>query len=258
MTQPLHRELWIALLDLIYPPRCEVCNVLGPEAFCATCRTDMVLVEQPYCRVCGLILQPSAARIDTCVECRSTRRRHFDAARAVGLHAGGLRQAVLNFKFHNRRRLQQPLGELLATRIHAEAELPLATVDYLVPIPLHPARRQWRGFDQALYLSRELHERTGLPLLEGALVRTRHTTPQVQLTPDQREENVRGAFAPTSDALQGRNILLLDDVFTTGATANQAARAAKQGGAAHVYVLTLTRPAPAWHPAALSAEPGDA
>lgn len=243
-----------SLLDLIYPPRCEVCGVLGPLALCHTCASDMVLVEAPYCQRCGL-LQPVGTPQSTCPDCRD-HRLHYDAARCVGLHTGSLRRAILNFKFENRRRLQEPLGALLAQRIEEEPVLPLGQVDCLVPVPLHPSRRNWRGFDQALYLARGVEKRLGLPVLSDGLIRTRPTTPQVQLSPTQRHENIKGAFAGRP-SLQGKKILLLDDVFTTGATVNEAAKAARQSGATRVYVLTISRPAPPWHPAAIIGQPGD-
>jgi ComF family protein len=257
--QPV-RDVLRALLDLVYPPRCEVCETLGREAFCADCLAQVLPHEPPECRLCGALLLRSPVHRDICPDC-ARGRRYYDGARSAGVHCATLRTAVIQFKFNNRRRLQEPLARLLADRIETEpgppAGLPLAQVDCLTPIPLHLRRRQWRGFDQALLLTTELARLTGLPLVVG-LARTRPTTPQLQLTPAQREGNVRGAFAAIGGALEGKRVLLIDDVYTTGATANQAARAAKQGGAVAAYVLTVSRPPPPWHPAALALEPGDA
>jgi ComF family protein len=178
----------------------------------------------------------------------------------VGLHAGTLRSAILNYKFENRRRLAEPLGGLLAGRFAREAEesegLPWQRVDCLVPVPLHPRRRSWRGFDQSLLLAQEMSRHTGLPVVSDGLVRVRPTTPQVELSTRERHENVRRAFAPLGEVLRGRNLLLVDDVYTTGATLSEVARAAREAGAASVYALTISRPPPAWHPAAFALEPG--
>ncbi|MBU0608899.1 MAG: ComF family protein [Armatimonadetes bacterium] len=257
MSSESARHVLQALLDLIYPPRCEVCETLGPEVFCTRCLAEVLPHEPPECRLCGALLPRGPAVRDVCHECATT-RRHYDGARSAGVHCATLRQAVIQFKFNNRRRLQVPLARLLADRLEAEPPggLPLSQVDCLVPIPLHPRRRQWRGFDQALLITTELARMTGLPLVVG-LARTRATTPQLQLKPQEREPNVRGAFAPLGRALEGKRILLIDDVYTTGATANQAAKAAKEGGAVAAYVLTISRPAPPWHPAAMALEPGD-
>ena len=254
-------DLLKALLDLVFPPRCEVCGILGEKILCDTCAQGIIYLDEPYCRLCGHLFQLSESAQRYCPRCRE-KPLHFDGARSVGLHTGTLRRAILNFKFENCRRLEQPLGELLARRFLREVEteggLPFKQVDCLVPVPLHPRRRNWRGFDQALHLARVMAPLLGLPVVSDALLRVRPTTPQVQLTPDQRRENMRRAFQPAGDALQGRNLLLIDDVYTTGATADEAARGAKAGGAAHVYVLTISRPAPPWHPAALALQPGDA
>ncbi len=248
------------LLELLFPPRCEVCQELGRPAFCKDCRAEVLPLEPPYCQVCGAMLQPSPAHGPTCADCAGA-TRYFDGARSVGLHIGALRRAILNYKFHNARRLEDPLAGMLADRLRLETSLPhplpVSELDGIAPIPLHPRRRAWRGFDQALNLCRKVSGLLELPLVEGVLTRVKPTLPQVDLTPQQRQENVRGAFAVPAGALEGRNILLVDDVYTTGATANRAAQACKQGGAVRVYVLTLSRPAPPWHPAALSLEPGD-
>ncbi|MEI6499566.1 MAG: ComF family protein [Armatimonadota bacterium] len=255
-----HNALLQSVLDLLFPPRCEVCNTLGREAFCATCRAQLIPMDEPYCRLCGQLFQLSEARQTLCPPCRHQPPR-FDGARTVGLHTGALRRAVLNFKFENRRRLQEPLGELLAERFTRELEteggLPWRLVDAMVPVPLHPKRRDWRGFDQALFLAEAMSERCGVPVVADGMTRVRPTTPQIELTPEERHENVRKAFAPVGETLRGRNIVLIDDVYTTGATASEAARAAKLGGAGHVYVLTISRPPPGWHPAAFALEPGE-
>jgi len=259
MSALLGRGILQSLLDALYPPRCEVCDTFGPEALCPHCRADVLPLDPPTCRLCGAMLPRGPVVREVCGACTKARRA-YDGARSAGMHVGTLRQAVVQFKFHNRRRLQEPLARLLAECIAAEPEPPagllLRMADVLVPIPLHPKRRDWRGFDQALLLGTELSRMIGLPLVVG-LARTRDTTPQIGLTPEEREANIRGAFAPVGDALAGKRVLLIDDVYTTGATANQAARAAKEGGATTAHVLTVSRPPPPWHPAAQTLEPGD-
>ncbi|MHB8996629.1 MAG: double zinc ribbon domain-containing protein [Armatimonadota bacterium] len=250
-----------SLLDLIFPPRCEVCDTLGEEPFCASCREQMISLDHPYCRLCGHLFRLSEARQTLCPVCRE-KLPHFDGARSVGLHVTSLRRAIIRFKFENCRRLQEPLGLLLAQRFAREIEtaggLPWRQIDCLVPVPLHPKRRDWRGFDQSLHLAQAMSAHCGVPVVSDGMIRVRPTTPQVKLSTQARRENVRRAFRAVDDRLQGRNILLIDDVYTTGATASEAARAAKDGGAAAAYALTISRPPPNWHPAALAMEPGDA
>lgn len=133
-----------------------------------------------------------------------------------------------------------PLGRLFG-RWMARAYPRDQRFDVIVPVPSHWRRRLWRGFDQAAVLARELSRLTGIPAAQ-ALRRTRHTTVQAGLTRRQRRMNIRGCFQTVlREKIRGRRVLLIDDVFTTGATANAAAEALKAAGAAHVGVFTLAR-----------------
>jgi ComF family protein len=157
-------------------------------------------------------------------------------------------------KFDRRRELVRPLGQLLAERVRREASyphpLPLDRVTAILPVALHPRRRAWRGFDQAVLLSRELSRATGLPLWEDVLVRVKNTPQQIGLSSEQRRQNMRHAFAvrrPHQDQVHGGDFLLVDDVYTTGATLQESARTLNRAGAQRVYALTLTRATPTWH-----------
>jgi len=122
--------------------------------------------------------------------------------------------------------------------------------DAIVPVPLHPLRRRERGFDQAELLAAALAEATRIAVRPGLLLRTRYTDPQIGLRPHERRENVKGAFElrhPLPGS--GVRVLLVDDVYTTGATLEECAGTLRKGGAGAVYALTVTRAAPAWHPA---------
>ena len=115
-------------------------------------------------------------------------------------------------------------------------------VDLIVPVPLHPKRLRWRGFNQSLLLARQVSRLYEVPIDPFVLCRDRETAPQTQLTEDERRRNVRGAFAiQTGKSLKGKGVLLVDDVYTSGATVNECSRALIRGGAKVVYVLTLAR-----------------
>jgi ComF family protein len=115
-------------------------------------------------------------------------------------------------------------------------------LDYLIPVPLHPKRLRERGFNQALLLGKALEDIPPAKIKPGLLKRVRHTPPQVHLNPDERRQNVQGAFAlKDPSGVRGKNILLVDDVFTTGATVNECARVLKKAGAGRVTVYTLAR-----------------
>lgn len=244
-------QVWSEILELFYPPRCAVCEQIGEAALCASCREQIEYLTSPYCLCCGRPLLPSANENVVCGECR-TAPPAFGGARAVGLHTGVLRTAVLRMKFNRCRELVQPLGQMLAQRVAQEPAQPhpldFGQVRAIVPVVLHPRRRAWRGFDQAILLSRVLSRETGLDCWERVITRVKNTHVQVGLSPEQRRQNMRGAFEVRApDKVQGGILFLVDDVYTTGSTLQEAAQALRRAGAAQVYGLTLTRATPTWH-----------
>jgi competence protein ComFC len=147
---------------------------------------------------------------------------------------------VQKFKYGRKVSLGKPLGRLMA---HGCQEfLKECQVDLIVPVPLHPKRLRWRGFNQSLLLARQVHRLYELPLDPFVLYRDRETAPQTELTEDERRKNVRGAFAiHPGKSLKEKSVLLVDDVYTSGATVNECSRALVRGGAKAVHVLTLAR-----------------
>lgn len=244
-------RIWQEVVELAFPPRCGVCDTLGAEALCAPCLSRVEWLEQPYCVCCGRPLLPTASPHVLCGECRQD-PPVLTGARAVGIHTGVLRQAVLRLKFRRRRELVAPLGKMLAARLAEEARtlhpLELDKTRALLPVALHPRRRAWRGFDQAVLLARAVARESGMECWEGTLVRIKNTHQQIGLTPAQRHQNMRNAFAVRgSREVRGGTFLLVDDVYTTGSTLQEAARALKRAGAARVYGLTISRARPSWH-----------
>jgi ComF family protein len=206
-------EAGCGLLDLLYPPRCAVCREPGPERFCAVCRATVVPVEPP--------VAPGSALTDRA---------------CAGDYGGPLREAVIRLKYHDRRGLARDLGKLLADTLEEQNEAWMP--DGLVPVPVHFRRRRERGYNQAELLAEALAERCGLPVRD-ALVRVKDTQPQVGQGRAKRWENVRGAFELRSSAGTGRRPVLIDDIQTSGATLEEAARVLRGGGAHVVFALTV-------------------
>lgn len=143
-------------------------------------------------------------------------------------------------KFEGKTALARPLGDLLAEA--GSAMLAVGAVDCLVPVPLHPSREAERGFNQSVLLANRVGRRWGVPVEPRALRRRRPTLSQTDLDAERRRANVRGAFTLSrSAAVEGRHVLLIDDVFTTGATVAECARVLLEAGASAVGVLTLAR-----------------
>jgi ComF family protein len=153
------------------------------------------------------------------------------------LFEGPLREAIHVYKYRPVRSLGKPLSDWMAGQVNMAVPL-----DVVMPVPLHRERLRRRGFNQALLLAHGISERFGVPLCYDNLARIRPTRPQVELTGRERAENVRDAFRLLRPCEVGdRKVLLIDDVFTTGATMNECARVLKDAGAASVTVLTLAR-----------------
>jgi len=242
------RDVGAALLHFLFPSPCRGCGSMldaqRRSLLCSGCWEQMRPVPPPFCPQCGWPF-PSPRALEAspthlCGRCRET-RIHFAVARAATLYQEGspAREAILAFKHTGRDTLGRHLAGLMAER--AGPILGEGPWEVLVPVPLHPRRERSRGFNQAAFLASHLGRRVGLPLAGRALRRVRATPPQSG-NPDDRRRNVRDAFAvPDPGPVAGRHVLLVDDVLTTGATANECARTLRRAGTRRVGVFTLAR-----------------
>jgi competence protein ComFC len=171
-----------------------------------------------------------------CLRCQRASLQ-IDGVRSVVFLEGPMREAIHRLKYSNSQDLAAPLGEMMVS-YWQDVHLP---ADVIIPVPLHARRLHERGYNQAALLARELGEGVSLPVLGNALVRVRETSPQVDLNAKERKENVRGAFHCSDDRLAGKSVLLVDDVYTTGATLEACSLALKQRGVRTVWALTLAR-----------------
>lgn len=236
--------LWDSLLDLLFPqrPGCPFCGAAGPGMdACVSCRSVINLYRQePFCSSCGRLPPPEALPpADSVFLCGECRRRSwpFHLARAPGPYEGLLKEAIHRFKYGGRRRLAVPLASLMVEVMRAEAAY--ANLDLVVPIPLSNRRLRDRGFNQAALLAREISGRMNIKFDGSILVKVADTPSQTGLARAAREINLKDAFKVVNGApLQGKNILIVDDVLTTGSTMSAAAAEIKQAGAAQVCVIT--------------------
>jgi ComF family protein len=229
-VRDLARAALGALLDLVYPPRCAACGEpAGDGPFCEVCAGAVDPVP-PGCGRCG---QPGPDVL--CGACHAAPPA-FDAVRAGGLLGGPLADAIHALKYRNRPALARPLGAWLAARA------PLASGAVVVSVPLARGRRVERGYDQAALLADHLARAAGAGprRLRAVLRRVRETPPQVGRTRAERARNVAGAFE-ARPAVAGKDVVLVDDVVTTGATADAAAAALRRAGARSVVVVALAR-----------------
>jgi len=238
--------LYDATLAVLYPQSCAVCgasvDARADGVACETCwnTTQAFSGAETICWKCGVL---SLGQIDEqkreSVRCRRCDQDSFDAARACGLYEGALRAAVLELK--RRAHVPSRLARLLfeASRRH-----PLNAATLMIPVPLHPERERERGFNQAAVLAHSLAKSTGLRCDEHSLIRSVHTERhRTGMDARARRESVADAFVVKRPRLiKDQTVLLIDDVFTTGATVSSCAEKLKAAGAKDVFVLTIARP----------------
>ena len=275
MAPSLLNGFFRAVLEAVYPTRCYVCDdyfdvspvpvnfsgglpdpaetgnrmftALMAEHMCPACAADFVPIGSPLCPACGIVFKSSHGPDHVCGECRRL-PKHYRSARAAGIYEKSLMTALQQLKYKGNVELARPLGRLLLSaflRWYAP-EPP----DLIIPVPLHARKQRQRGFNQAWLLLREWQRSAvdGSPLFSAGkfkkdlLIRNRMTRSQTTLSRRERQENVRGAFTlKDKSEVKGKSVLLVDDVYTTGATVNECARILTAAGAAQVDVLTVAR-----------------
>ena len=218
---------------------------------CSTCLMDFQPAQSPLCCRCGAVFTAFEGEDHLCENCIRA-PRHFHQARAAGIYEGALKQMVQDFKFHGKIHLARPFGLLMLHVFYGVYAQKASTVpDTVVPVPLHARKHRMRGFNQSFLLADHLidlnrqHPDPGIPSLKtdrDILVRCRWTNPQTGLNKDRRKTNIANAFRVNApEKATGKHILLIDDVYTTGATVDECARILIQSGATRVDVLTLAR-----------------
>ncbi|TAL02018.1 MAG: ComF family protein [Rhodospirillaceae bacterium] len=226
-------------VDALLPPRCLGCGaaVDAPGALCATCFSGFTFIAAPMCRVCGLPLATVADDDLICGGCLRE-RPDFDRARAVFVYDATSKGLLLRFKHGDR----TDAAVHLARWMHRAGSVLIETCDVIVPVPLHRWRLLWRTYNQAALLSNALGRLTSKPTVPDALTRIKATPTQGHLDRTARRRNVSGAFRVRRiRAVRDKRVLLVDDVFTTGATAEACTRALLAAGARAVDVLVLGR-----------------
>ena len=225
-----------SVLDFALPPRCGGCGTIvdDVDSFCADCWKQLEFLGAGGCSRCGLPLK--ATDIETCAVCLAKPPR-LDRIRAAVAYGDISRSITMRLKYGRKVALARTMSRYMQPLL---GDLSGDTV--FVPVPLHRSRLWRRGFNQSAIVARELSRRTGYGVEIDALKRVRATPPLKGLNMLQRRRTVAGAFRTNRQAeLRGRNIVLVDDVLTTGSTANACARVLKRAGAARVDLVSWAR-----------------
>jgi ComF family protein len=239
-----HPGIWLkrfglTVLEFFLPRMCLFCGAAVGEAaavaVCPECQGRIEWVASPLCACCGRVFGGRDGADRVCGDCQAE-PPPFTRARAAVLYEGPATEAITGFKFGRRLAYLPVMQSWLRQPLCLDL---VEAADLLTPVPLHPKRVKARGFNQSLLLAQAFPEAS---LAREAVVRRRYTAPQVGLNPKERRDNVRGAFAVPEPALvEGKNVLLIDDLFTTGATVKECARVLRKAGARGVQVLTVAR-----------------
>jgi ComF family protein len=237
------RDVSDSALGFIYPNVCQICGDEGAstrEGFvCSHCWQQVRFIKPPYCRRCGLPFEGELTESFECSNCRDLELDFAFARSAVSARTTVL-EVIHRYKYQRALWFEPFLADLLLRE--ALPALREQTWDRIVPVPLHPAKKRQREFNQAERLAAHLSAATGIPMGTDLLRRVTATQTQTKLTRQQRADNMRSAFAMhRPENLDGKCILLFDDVLTTGATTNACAKVLRKAGAAEIGVWTVAR-----------------
>jgi len=220
-------------IDIIFPPTCAGCGKWG-ERYCPTCFSNTRTIGPNICQTCGEPLRQLDGSI--CERCK-TSDIFFTAVRTWALFEDPLKIAIHNLKYQRNIGLGEVLAEPLAILLVGTEW----NIDLITAVPLDHCRKKSRGYNQSEFLARPLSWLTKIPFNEKAIFRVRNTRPQVGLSREERKVNVDGAFNCQSKLVNGKSILIIDDVITTGSTLNACSKALIESGADYVFGLTLAR-----------------
>lgn len=226
----------MGILELLYPCRCPVCHEIprGKERICRECRKKLIEIKSPFCMKCGK--QLSDPQREYCRDCQ--RYQHsFDRGRGAFVYEKTMKQSVAMLKYHNRREYAEVYGEEMA-RIF-QKQLQIWKPQVILPIPIHAQKKVRRGFNQAEITAKKLGKLTGIPVDTKMLLRMENTTPQKELNPIERKRNLQKAFSFRENGIKYQRVLLVDDIYTTGATMDAAAKILRKNHIKFIFFLTI-------------------
>lgn len=226
-----------SLLAFLFPSYCILCDSPLREderIVCKSCWTRLEIISDRFCQRCGCPLRSGGTICNSCLK----GGYYFSFNRSLGPFDQRYQTLIHSLKYERMTSLATGLGEKLLFLLRVEPRF--VSAQGIVPVPLHPTKLRERGYNQSLLLAQEVSKRRGLPLIDDGLLRVKRTKSQTKLTLEERVENVRGAFKVVSrEKIEGKRLILVDDVFTTGSTLNSCAEALMEAGAREIYGLTL-------------------
>ena len=231
------RNLMDTVVGIIYPPRCPGCDeiIMPGEDLCGTCKGSIHTVQEPVCKRCGKPMQDE--RGEYCTDC--TKKKHvYQQGKAVFVYRGAIRQSMYRFKYSNKREYAAYYAKVAAS-LHGDW-IKRNNIEVLVPIPMYMGKQRRRGYNQAEVFARALGKELGIPVDTGIVKRVRDTIPQKELSDKERRHNLKNAFQLTPNIVEYKQIMLIDDIYTTGSTMDAVAEVLLSGGAKNIYYICIS------------------
>lgn len=228
-------HIWKEGKELFFPLRCPVCDQVlphGQETICLNCLKKLSFVTAPWCEKCGKKLLTESI---ICKDCRETEHA-FARGRAL-FEYSSMKQSIYRYKYGGRREYARFYGEAVSRYLRDFLET--VRPEALIPIPLSKKRLKTRGYNQALLLAKEIEKHTKIPVNEDFLLRQKNTAPLKLQNKLQRQNNLKKAFIIGQNDVKLKTIILIDDIYTTGSTMDEAARTLREAGVEHIYFLVL-------------------
>lgn len=231
---------WVfeAVLDILFPRRCPVCHeIIGTAGrkTCAECEQKLIAVKEPYCMKCGKPVRRDED--EYCQECRE-KEQNFIEGRAVFVYDEIMKKSIYRFKYGGRQEYARYYAQEIKRSLGGKIQEWDAQA--LIPIPLHKSRQGSRGYNQAELIAKELEKLTEIPVYRKLIKRVKRTEVQKNLNVNERENNLKRAFKIEKNDVKLKSVILIDDIFTTGSTINEAARCLREAGIPNVYFVVLS------------------
>lgn len=224
------------LISVFFPRHCPICDgaILYGEKICDSCAKKLPYIKEPACKKCGKQLENE--RQEYCGDCNRN-VHYFVQGKAVFSYRGEMKLSMYRFKYSNKREYADFFAEEAAKQYGAW--MAWRGVEVIVPVPMHAAKRRRRGYNQAEVFAKALGRETAIPVGRNLVKRIKNTIPQKALNDKQRKDNLKGAFQVRTNIVKYSKILLVDDIYTTGATVDAIAEVLKKAGVKEVYFLSI-------------------
>lgn len=231
-------QLTETILNILYPPTCPICGGIlkvNNNQVCRECKVKIKYIKEPVCKKCGKILLFEER--EYCYDC--SRREHvFTKGLSLWIYDDNIKKSIYRFKYNNKREYAKIYANEII--LHHGEQIKDWKADAIIPIPLHRTKMKSRGFNQAEVLAKELSRQLNIPCLNSCVVRIKKTLPQKALNDKQRINNLKNAFKIKQNDVKLRNIILIDDIYTTGITMDSVAKVLKQACVEEIFFITVS------------------